>query len=1471
MTREGIMTKTIDPDQHDFITVINGITEQIPDTGFDGLRDLLLLFNDYLTELPHSIESDQAFSGEKLKVVESFFVIAKEHLLKAPEQTTINNLINHITMIAEDLLLDDEDIALIRDNLMRDQASASAELSTTAINQPPKQLKLFLQQAELLELSGIQDILYMVDEWLQEHSEEDNFPDSSKPVLKRIFEATQAYLSSAGDQTANCNLLIRSLEQLDETLQLEEEDSELLINLLLEESAQLSPVQTNSSTVEVQSIIGSNEESIQDYTTTTPDNYRKQLKILLQQSETKELNGILDVLYLVDEWLEEHSINASLAESSARACDEIVIATRDYLSGKGDQAANCNTLINNLASVDETLRLEEEDSTLLSNLLLEESTHIIAAQADLFAEEAIDESPNQEDAATLSNYREQLKLSLQQAETAELSGIQDILYLLDEWLEEHLEDKDLSSTSITTCSDIVNASQAYISGTGDQQININILISRINTLHEEPLLDGEDSQLLLSLLSEEARQIHQSLASSTKTQVAVDKHVEQQNNASSEITDELKEYLDILSILFLPIQTSLNTFFENQQPVPSIDENALQTLQEDLLKLTTISQTAEFIGLHQSSQHVQSNQSFLKNQDTQLLSKTLTLFHQWSDAVSEYLQAPLEQETIQKLLVINCSPLWPVVMDEQSAENLLTEFQSLGSDSIQETEERQRIATENDVSLALPDDVSSVLVDSLLVELAEQTATFSAAVEQLSQGGSMDNITVAQRVAHTLKGAGNTVGVKGIANLTHHLEDILTALANANTLPNKSIIGTLQRASDCLEEMTEALTNNSPPPIDAKDVLQEIIDVARRIDDEGIAQLIQEGSSSSESAFNSTSEQQPGEVLAEESSESGESEQMIRLPVSVVDKLLQASDEMMINNGQLNAKLKQALVENKVLQAHLEQFHYHSMELLGLVDMQRIHQIQNQAVNSELEFDSLEMDQYNELYSTSLRIHEMTSDTREMNRGLTNQLRDIDALLVEQGYLNSTSQTSLMDIRTIPVQSIVSRLQRGVRQAARMSGKKVELHLRGQDLLVDRDVLNNILDPLMHLLRNAVGHGIEEKEARVKAGKSEQGHISLSFYRERNMIAIDCSDDGGGLNLTAIKNKALKIGMITEGSELSDDELKQLIMQANFSTQDRVSQISGRGVGMDAVNSGIRALGGTLRLESETGKGCSFHILLPLSLAHHNCFLVNVGTQVLALANLGIEQVLLADAGRLYTEDDQYWFDFDDKKYTVKTIESLLSRVHPDTQKKLEARIFLLVNQLDNYFAIAVESIKNVKELIVKELDDVLPHIHGVIGASLLDDGSIAPVMDLQELLQQPSRWGSYADDQLDDHSLSDQTSIMVVDDSLSARRSLQQFFSDMGYQVMAARDGLAAIDQLEQHIPDIIVTDLEMPRLNGIELIEYLRRTDATKDLPVIMISSRATAKHKMAAKEKGANAYLAKPYSEDELSSTVIELLAK
>ncbi len=1168
-------------------------------------------------------------------------------------------------------------------------------------------------------------------------------------------------------------------------------------------------------------------------------NLADEIDQILSSFPEQGLDNLHDLLLMLQEYLQESDQPSELI-AYQQQYQKTLATIRQYQSCAPDPDI-AERLLKEFKQLPVAAELDEEDYTSLFEALM------------------LDEANNLESALDLAT---QCEIYLENAEALELSGLQDILYLM---LEAVANPQHSDSEQVTAAID--STLQQYLPPHNNPE-SIPVLLDLLNQLLAENSLEADDRALLEQALREE---LNNSEDSSPSVQTHLpETQVTKWREFSPDLSlapESLKDYISLLSQSYQPLKQSLQQTVEALETENSTQLNHCQeTLLERLERFALISQTAEFFGLHLTLNHLQQNINHLSLLSTAQYSDLAELLSQWHFALQHYFQSPTDNKVINELISLHCSPLWPQTISELNAEQMLTALRRLIEDTEENEADTDLIApSEEDVCLTLPDDVAEELIESLLHELPEQTATFSAAIEKLHSGGGLEDIIIAQRSAHTLKGAGNTVGVKGIANITHYLEDILTALANEECLPNQTILQTLQQAADSLEEISETLSGQRDKPDNLLAVLADILQLSKQIKQQGISSFIAQ-----HSAAPQTTEVQTEKTDAQTQTATEQSEQMLRLPVSMIDKLLQFSNELLINNGLLREKLKESAKQSRSLQKHLDQFQHIGEQMLDLVDKQTFQQRQAQVSADVYKFDSLEMDQYNELYSASRRIHEMTVDAREMNRHFASELREIDGLVIEQGYLNEITQHELQSIRTIPARNIISRLQRGVRQAARMTGKPVNLTITGEDTQFDRDIVNGLLDPLMHILRNAVDHGIEDESIRAEQGKSETGQIELSFRKQQNSIVVDIQDDGAGLNYPAIQDKAIKLGMIGGNESLSEEELKILIMQPNFSTQSTVSHISGRGVGMDAVNSGIKALGGAMQLESKSGEGCHFSIQLPTSLAHYQAILVRLGDQVLAVSELGFEQILLPESGALIQENEQEYFEFENKRYKVITLASLLTRVQVNPDLNTRKQTLLLLNHQHEHYAIAVDKVLSVKELVIKDLSASLPNIHGIIGASLLHDGSIAPLLDMHELLQQPAHRHGLKAGELE----SQQNPLpfaLVVDDSLSARRSLEQFFSDMGYQIMAARDGLDAIEQLEKRQPHIIITDLEMPRVNGLELTEHIRRQPETQNTPVIMITSRATAKHKQLAEEKGVDAYLTKPFSEEELSEKVMQLLQK
>jgi chemosensory pili system protein ChpA (sensor histidine kinase/response regulator) len=521
----------------------------------------------------------------------------------------------------------------------------------------------------------------------------------------------------------------------------------------------------------------------------------------------------------------------------------------------------------------------------------------------------------------------------------------------------------------------------------------------------------------------------------------------------------------------------------------------------------------------------------------------------------------------------------------------------------------------------------------------------------------------------------------------------------------------------------------------------------------------------------------------------------------------------------------------------------------------------------------LEFDQYNELHTCSRRLVEAATDTKEVGQNIEEHLSALSDMLSDQGRLNRENQEAVLRTRMVEVQTIVPRLQRSVRQASRLTGKAIELKCIGADTLMDSDVLGRLLDPLMHVLRNAVDHGIELEAARLDAGKDATGEIRLAFHREGNHIVVRCEDDGGGLDFDAIREAAKARDMLADNESLSDEELTQLVLRPNFSTRTEATQLSGRGIGLDAVNMQVVGLGGSLRLQSEPGKGCQIIMRLPLTLISTHALLVRVTSHTIAVATRGVEQILHPDAGETSHFGDQATYRMVDAVYPCTTLARLLGLPGERRAAERERCPALLVQSDNGLNVVLVDGVSDSRELVIKSMGQHLPKIRGIAGATILGDGSVTPVLDLPELLREPALRGAERPKNVGEITGIDVTMpyALVVDDSLSARRSLAQFMSDSGFQVRTARDGVEAVKIMQVKQPDLLLVDLEMPRMNGLELTHHVRADDETRDVPIIMITSRSTEKHRKQAKAAGVTQYFTKPYAEEALMEEVYKLCTR
>lgn len=761
------------------------------------------------------------------------------------------------------------------------------------------------------------------------------------------------------------------------------------------------------------------------------------------------------------------------------------------------------------------------------------------------------------------------------------------------------------------------------------------------------------------------------------------------------------------------------------------------------------------------------------------------------------------------------------------------------------------IAGPDDVSLAIPGDVDGELVRALLHELPVLTENFSAAIQAIiGADASQARLLEAQRIAHTLKGACNTIGVHGIANLTHSLEAILEALNTEQALPGRELGTVLLDAADCVAAMSECLQGQGVAPEQALTILQQVLDWDYRIKKEGLTGP-------------DVSNEAPEANLPAETENPGHDDDrakaMTHLPSAMLDQIIEVAAEAGSIGEQVHDKIGSLLNGSD----EVRELTWRLSELVAEMDL--LVNIQNvKARDSRGQvFDTLELEQYSEVHTCLSRLAEAAADVREQNAQMHRQLLGGKNLLIEQRSVQKEHLERVQNLRLVPVQRIVPRCQRIVRQTARMTGKEVELQISGENTLIDSEILNGLTDALMHLLRNAVDHGIEAPEDRAQAGKPRQGAIRLSFTNDRNALNISCEDDGSGLDTARIRATAQARGWITDRQALSDGQIQRLIFRPGFSTKAQVSQVSGRGIGMDAIQARVASMNGVMDLASKPGHGLSVTINVPPNRYDAPMILVRMDGQTFAVSEHGVGHIFCALDGRLSVEaDGSLCYQVEEYRYAADTLDNLLGLGGKNRMPDKAAGLLFKARDGSEQ-VVLVDQVIGYKNLMIRPFGDYLKGVYGVLGGVMLGSGQIAPVIDLFELISDAERRANAEQfTELTPARLhAAKTLALVVDDSLSARKAIVQLLKDAGLEVQTAIDGLDAIEKIEARKPDIILSDLEMPRMNGIELTRYLRAMPDLKAIPLIMITSRSSKKHRTQADNAGVTLYLTKPFSEDDL----------
>jgi chemosensory pili system protein ChpA (sensor histidine kinase/response regulator) len=590
---------------------------------------------------------------------------------------------------------------------------------------------------------------------------------------------------------------------------------------------------------------------------------------------------------------------------------------------------------------------------------------------------------------------------------------------------------------------------------------------------------------------------------------------------------------------------------------------------------------------------------------------------------------------------------------------------------------------------------------------------------------------------------------------------------------------------------------------------------------------------------------------------------LVRVRADLLDRLVSEAGEVSIGRSRLDNEL--TLLRQSLLELNENVGRLRSQ--LREIEIQADTQIQARIARNKDDdgsFDPLEFDRYTRFQELARMLAESVNDVATVQGNAMRSLDNAGHDLHRQGQVLRDLQQNLMRARMVQFGSIADRLYRVIRQSGKEAGKRVNLDLRGATVEVDRSVLERMAGPMEHLLRNSVAHGIERPEDRLAAGKSETGEIQVEVRQEGREIVLSFTDDGAGLDLTRIRARAVSQGLIAEDSILGERELAELIFVPGFSTASSVTELSGRGVGMDVVRMEVSTLGGRIDTETRAGAGTRFTVHLPLTLAVSQVVLLSAGRARLAVPSASVEQVVHLQPQDLAAAYARRALSWQGKAVPLFFLGGLMQQ--PDIAPVAQANSpVVIVRAGHQRVAVHADEVTRNKEVVVKSVGAQAARVRGVAGATVLGNGDIVLIANAVALAQ------AIAGEALDRRPPAPRIEavlpealpplVMVVDDSLTVRKVTQRLLAREGYRVLLARDGVDALGQLEEAVPDVMLLDIEMPRMDGFELLRHLRADARWAKIPIVMITSRTADKHRNHALGLGVDAYLGKPYAEDEL----------
>ena len=772
------------------------------------------------------------------------------------------------------------------------------------------------------------------------------------------------------------------------------------------------------------------------------------------------------------------------------------------------------------------------------------------------------------------------------------------------------------------------------------------------------------------------------------------------------------------------------------------------------------------------------------------------------------------------------------------------------------------------------DDIDDDILPIFLEESDDLVEELETSIQAWSESpDSMDMLDVLLRNLHTLKGGARMAGLNSLGEYAHNFETFLIGIRKDPIELDDEFFMLLNKRQDEVirrVEVYKKLSLGAASEEDLASLKSALKPALETVPGEALDTAADESAPADPNSVN--------ESLFKDKSPASASQEMVRVSADLLEELIGLAGESSITRGRVEQQITDFSGYLQEMEETINRIRVQVRKLEIEADSRETLIRSRQGAEGDSRLDDLEMDRYTILQAISRALSEGSSDMMDLKDTLGNRIRDAETLLHQQARISAELQEGLTRTRMVQFSRLIPRLRRIVRQVSSEVGKSVRFDVYNIEGELDRNVLERIGAPLEHMLRNSVDHGIEDKETRVTSGKQLQGRISLRLSREGGYVVLAISDDGGGIDVDAVRSKAIERGLITEGQDVSDHEVMQFIMHAGFSTAQKLTQISGRGVGMDVVGSEIKALGGSVAIDSTLGVGSEFTIRIPFTVSINRALMVVVKEETYAIPLNTIEGIVRVSPYELeaYYQPDAPMFEYAGQPYRLAYIGKMLDKVDdPDLTGQVVPLPVILARSGDHAVALQVDRVIGSREVVVKTLGAQFSDIGGISGATVLGDGSVVIILDCMALVRSHEASVNGPTNPVVSEGVpgpepvNKVRTVMIVDDSFTVRKVTSRLMERQGFEVATAKDGIDAMDRLRVIRPDVVLMDIEMPRMDGFEVLRSMRCDENLKDLPVIVITSRTEEKHKQQAMELGVNQYMGKPFQEAKLLATIEEVI--